>query len=202
MMKRAALVDILIVIGVCAAYVLLEALHVPKRWSFLAMGFALLAYAGYLARRRTDSWHALGFRTDNLRTGLLPTVAITLAGGAGLIGFGLLHGRTSWGPSALVLLTLYPAWALAQQLAFQGVLHRRLMVLVRPGILQVLITATAFASVHFGNQVLMALTFAAGIVWSVLYRRWPNLWLLAGSHSVLAALAYPLVLAYAPLARF
>lgn len=32
-------------------------------------------------------------------------------------------------------------------------------------------------------------------------RRWPNLWLLAGSHTILAALAYPLVLGDAPLSR-
>jgi membrane protease YdiL (CAAX protease family) len=75
-------------------------------------------------------------------------------------------------------------------------------VLVRPRILQILITATAFGSVHFGNRILLGLTFVAGIAWSVLYCRWPNLWLLAGSHSVLAALAYPLVLAYEPLSRF
>jgi membrane protease YdiL (CAAX protease family) len=73
--------------------------------------------------------------------------------------------------------------------------------LVRAPVLQVLITAAAFACVHFGNPGLMVLTFLGGIVWSVLYRRWPNLWLLAGSHTVLAALAYPLVLADAPLSR-
>ena len=202
MSRTQALIDILLVIGVCAAYVLLEALHVPKRWSFLAMGLALVAYAGYLAHRRTDSWHSLGFRTDNLRAGLLPAAALTLAGAAGLIAVGLWQGRTGWAPNALVLLALYPAWALAQQLTFQGVLHRRLMVLVRPRILQVLITAAAFASVHFGNRVLFGLTFVAGLAWSMLYRRGPNLWLLSGSHSVLAALAYPLVLAYAPLSRF
>ena len=48
---------------------------------------------------------------------------------------------------------------------------------------------------------LLALTFLAGIMWSLLYRRWPNLWLLAGSHSILAALAYPLLLGDAPLSR-
>jgi hypothetical protein len=202
MSRSQALLDTILVISVCAAYVLLEALHVPKRWSFLAMGLALAAFAAYLARRRTDSWHALGFRTDNLKAGLLPTIAITLVGAAGLVGFGIWGGRTAWGPQALLLLGLYPIWALAQQFAFQGVLHRRLMVLIRPGILHVFVTAIAFASVHFGNRVLFALTFVAGIVWSTLYRRWPNLWLLAGSHSVLAALAYPLVLAYAPLSRF
>jgi len=110
-------------------------------------------------------------------------------------------GRAVWQPTMLVLLALYPVWALAQQFAFQGLLHRGLRVLVRVPALQVVLTAAAFASVHLGNVTLLALTFAAGVMWSLLYRRWPNLWLLAGSHSVLAALAYPLLLHDAPLSR-
>jgi len=199
--QREAIIDIAVVAGVCLAYVLLESLHVPKRWSFLAMGLALALYAVYLARRRTDSWRELGFRADNLRSGLLPTAAVTAVGAAALLGVGLWEKRTAWGPEALLLLALYPVWAIAQQLAFQGILHRRLMLLVRPPLIQVLVTAAAFASVHFGNRVLTGLTFTAGLVWSALYRRWPNLWLLAASHSILAALAYPLVLADAPLSR-
>ena len=199
--RRDAIIDVTVVGGVCLVYVLLESLHVPKRWSFLAMGVALALYAVYLVRRRTDSWHELGFRTDNLRRALPPTIAFTALGSAALLGVGLWEKRTAWGPEALLLLALYPVWALAQQFAFQGILHRRLMALVRPPLLQVLMTAAAFASVHFGNRVLAGLTFTAGLVWSALYRRWPNLWLLAASHSILAALAYPLVLADAPLSR-
>ena len=199
--RRDAIIDITVVGGVCVAYVLLESLHVPKRWSFLAMGIALVLYAVYLVRRHTDSWRALGFRTDTLRGGLVPTAVATAVGAAALVGVGLSEKRMSWGSEALLLLALYPVWALAQQFAFQGILHRRLMALVRPTLLQIIATAAAFASVHFGNRTLFGLTFAAGLVWSVLYRRWPNLWLLAASHSILAALAYPLVLADAPLSR-
>ena len=165
---RDAIIDITVVGGVCLAYVLLESLHVPKRWSFLAMGVALALYAVYLVRRRTDSWYELGFRTDNLRRGLFPAIACTAVGAVALLGVGLWEKRTAWGPEAV----------------------------------QVLVTAAAFASVHFGNRVLTGLTFTAGLCWSALYRRWPNLWLLAASHSILAALAYPLVLADAPLSRF
>ena len=199
--RRDACIDITVVVAVCLAYVSLESLHVAKRWSFLAMGKALALYSFYLVRRRTDSWRDLGFRMDNLRAGLVPAAIMTAVGAIGLVGFGLFERRAAWGPEALVLLGLYPAWALVQQLAFQGVLHRKLQLLIRPGWLQVLITAAAFSSVHFGNWLLAGLTFAAGVVWSVLYRRWPNLWLLAASHSILAALAYPLVLADAPLSR-
>jgi hypothetical protein len=199
--RQHAIIDVLAVGGVAVGYLILEALHVPKRWSFLAVGIVLAAYAVYLVRRRTESWHALGFRVDNLRAGLLPIGLTTFVAAVGLVTIGALRGAmVSW-RAVLVLLALYPVWALVQQFAFQGLLHQRMRALVRAPALQVLVTAAAFASVHFGNRALMALTFLGGIVWSVLYRRWPNLWLLAGSHTVLAALAYPLVLGDTPLSR-
>jgi membrane protease YdiL (CAAX protease family) len=199
--KRIAIVDVAIVGGVSLMYVTFEALQAPKRWSFLAVGIALVVYALFVVHRRADSWTDLGFRTDNLRAALLPFSAATLAAGLCIVVWAQVHGRAHWGREAVILLALYPAWAVAQQVAFQGLLHRRLMVLLRSSVLQVLITATAFAAVHFGNPTLVALTFAAGVLWSLLYRRWPNIWLLGASHSLLAALAYPLILGDKPLSR-
>ena len=187
--------------AISVTYVVLELLHIPKRWSFLAAGLALLAYIVYLIRRHPHSWRDMGFRRDNIVDGLAPVGASTLLVGLALVVFAVGRGRPIWQPAVLVLLALYPLWALAQQLAFQGLLHRGLSVLIRAPWLQVLITAAAFASVHAGNPALLMLTFAAGVMWSLLYRRWPNLWLLAGSHTILAALAYPLVLGDAPLSR-
>ena len=201
MPRRIAMIDVAVVIGISILYLSLELFHIPKRWSFLAAGLALAAYVVYLVRRRPHSWQELGFRRDNLARGLVPVGLFTLLVAAGVVALAAKQHRLVWQPTILNLLALYPVWALAQQFAFQGLLHRGLTVLIRSPLLQVLITAAAFASVHLGNSTLLALTFVAGIIWSVLYRRWPNLWLLAGSHSVLAALAYPLLLQDAPLSR-
>ena len=199
--RHIAIVDVTLVVAVSIMYLGLELLKIPKRWSFLVAGMALVAYVTYLMLRRPHSWRDLGFRPHSLAAGLLPVGVCTLVVGAGLVGFAAVQRRLVWQPAVLGLLALYPLWALAQQFAFQGLLHRGLRVLIQSPPLQVLITAGAFASVHVGNPRLFALTFSAGIMWSLLYRRWPNLWLLAGSHSVLAALAYPLVLGDAPLSR-
>lgn len=199
--RRFALFDVSIILAISIAYVTLEAVHVPKRWSFAMVGVALLAYTVYLTRRRTDSWRDLGFRVDNLRAAALPFGLITLLLGAGLVAWAALHGRPIISRQAVLLLALYPLWAIVQQLAFQGLLHRRLMLLVPSRALQIAVTAAAFAAVHVGNWTLVLLTFSVGIVWSMLYRAYPNLWLLGASHTVLAALAYPLVLGDAPLSR-
>ncbi len=201
MPRRIAMIDVAVVVGISVVYLSLELLHIPKRWSFLAAGLALAAYVVYLVGRRPHSWQELGFRRDNLARGLVPVGLFTLLVAAGVVALAAKQHRLVWQPTILSLLAMYPVWALAQQFAFQGLLHRGLTVLIRSPLLQVLITAAAFASVHLGNSTLLALTFVAGIIWSLLYRRWPNLWLLAGSHSVLAALAYPLLLQDAPLSR-
>src|SRR5260370_4949944 len=144
MPKRIAIVDVSILAGVSLMSVALEALHAAKRWSFLAVGMALVTYALWLVRRRSDSWTDLGFRTDNLRGALLPFGAATLAAGVCIAAWARAHGRAHWDREVFILLALYPAWAVAQQVAFQGLLHRRLMVLLRSSVLQVLITAAAF----------------------------------------------------------
>lgn len=201
MTRSAAVVDTAVIGGISLVYVVMEALHVQKRWSFVVVGVALLVYGVLIARQRTHSLRDLGFRLDNLRAGLLPVGICTLIASGGLIAWAVALGRPLLGNQILILLALYPIWATVQQLAFQGLLHRGLGVLLSAPTLQVLVTAAAFASVHIGNAILVALTFIAGVMWSLLYRRWPNLWLLAGSQTILAALAYPLVLGDAPISR-
>ena len=201
MSREVAQADVAVVLGMALLYLVLEFFQVPKRWSFLAAGLALAGYLAYYIVRRPHSWRDLGFRRDNIAAGLLPVGVCTLLGAAGFIGVAVAKGHSILQPDILTLLALYPVWAITQQFAFQGLLHRGLTVLIRSPSLQVLITAAAFASVHPGNPTLFALTFLAGIMWSLLYRRWPNLWLLAASHTVLAALVYPLVLGDAPLSR-
>jgi membrane protease YdiL (CAAX protease family) len=128
-------------------------------------------------------------------------VLFTGAAAAAIVVWALCRGSPLWRSDMAILLPLYPVWGTIQQVIFQGLLHRRLRVLLPNAILQVLLTSTAFAFVHWGNPALVALTFAAGIAWSLLFRRWPNVWALGLSHGILAALAYPMILGDAPLER-
>ncbi|MBL9088594.1 MAG: CPBP family intramembrane metalloprotease [Planctomycetia bacterium] len=200
--RRVAWVDACVVAGASAAYVAAEALGVAKRYTYVAIGAAALVYVAYLVRRRPHTAHDLGFRRDTPRTGVRAVAVGTLGAALALVAWGLARGEAPWDGRVAWLLLLYPPFAAVQQAAFQGLLHRALRVLVGRPWGEVVGTAAAFAAVHVGNAALVGLTFAAGLAWSAAYRRWPNVWLLAASHTVLAALAYPLVLGDAPLARF
>ena len=199
--RRTASFDVVVVVGTCVGYMAAEAAGVPKRWSYLGAGVVLLLFLAIVIRRRSDSARDLGLRADNLRAAAPVYGLVTAALAGAVVIWALALGRSPLDASVLPLLALYPAWALVQQLAFQGILHRRLATLTRRPALSVAITSVCFASVHFGSPLLVGLTFVAGVVWSVLFMRWPNLWLLAASHTVLAALAYPLVVGDAPLSR-
>lgn len=199
--RRAAVLDVAVVVATCAGYVVAEAAAVPKRWSYLGAAVVLLAFLVHVCRRRSDSPRDVGLRADNLRAAAPAYGAATAVLAGAVVTWALGIGRSPIDARVLPLLTLYPAWALVQQLAFQGILHRRLVMLTRRPVLSVAVTSACFAAVHFGNPLLVGLTFVAGVVWSVLFVRHPNLWLLAASHTVLAALAYPLVVGDAPLSR-
>lgn len=199
--RRAAAQDVAAILLLSIAYVGAEAVHVRKRFTIGGVALALAVFAALLVRRGQDRCRDLGLRTDNLGSALAPVGAFTFLAALAIVGFAWIRGRSLWRADLAILLPVYPLWGVAQQLIFQGILHRRLMVLVRSAPVEVTLTAAAFATVHAGNLALVALTFAAGLVWSLLFRRWPNVIALGISHGVLAALAYPLVLGDAPLSR-
>ncbi len=202
MSRRAAIVDVAVVLTVAGGYVVAEALGVRKLWSYLGAAFALLAFGLFVWRRRPDTWRDLGFRTDNLRAAAPRVGIVTLAFAAVLAIWALALHHRIWSQQSTLLLALYPVWALVQQGVFQGVLHRRLIMLLSSRWAPTVLTALAFGAVHWGNPRLVALTLCAGTAWALLYRAWPNVWLLGASHSLLAALAYPAVIGDIPLSRF
>lgn len=188
-------------VALAAVYVGSELAGVSKRWTILGVAANLVGYAVGVWRERRESWRDFGLRLDNLAGSALPVAAFTLLGIGVAIAWAALAGRPLWRPELVFLLPVYPLYGITQQVIFQGILHRRLLVLVERRWLTVLITAVAFASVHLGDWRLVALTAIAGAVWSLFFQRWPNCWALGLSHGILAALVYPLVLADNPLQR-
>lgn len=91
-------------------------------------------------------------------------------------------------------------WGLLQQYILQAFIYRRVkFVLLSEGLsgmaqvarvrLAILIAASLFALVHAPNVPLMALTLIAGLLWTWVYERAPNLFALGLSHGLLSASA-------------
>jgi len=193
--------DLLFTAVLLAGYAAVELAGLPRRWPLVGLALALLLYGGLVVARRPRGWHELGLRADNLGRCAAPIGTVTALGALGILAWAAATGRSPWRADLAILLPLYPLYGVAQQTVFQGLLHRRLLGLLRSRPLAAVLTTLAFALVHLGDARLLVLAAVAGAAWSLLYQRWPHLWLLGLSHGILAALAYPLLLGDAPLGR-
>ncbi|HKY32284.1 MAG TPA: CPBP family glutamic-type intramembrane protease [Candidatus Polarisedimenticolia bacterium] len=125
----------------------------------------------------------LGLRLDNLAPALKDAAvpALPLIALFGVIGW--LQGH--WSAEALggERFARLLLWGFLQQYLLQGFIHRRLMELLPTPARRELATAALFALLHLPNPILVPVTFLAGYVFAVLFRRNPNLFVLALCHA-------------------
>lgn len=162
---------------------------IPLQARFLVLaGVAATAIAVIVKERWT--FHQLGLRLDNLRSGLVPYLVFTLIG-TGII---ILVAR-------LLRLPQIPAWwtlphfqfwflpiSILQEFLFRGFLIPKLRIVFRSPTAVVLVNAALFAFMHsIFPQPLLLLPFAfiTGIAFAWMYLRFPNLILISIVHAIL-----------------
>jgi membrane protease YdiL (CAAX protease family) len=126
----------------------------------------------------------LGLRIDNLVAALKDAAVPTLPLVALFSAYGLARGTLTaeaLGPERFLRVV---AWGFLQQYLLQGFIHRRLGTLIENQLRRELTVAGIFAALHLPNPILVPVTFLAGYIFAVLYRRHPNLFVLALCHAV------------------
>jgi membrane protease YdiL (CAAX protease family) len=190
-------------IGACviggAAYVALAMADVPRRWAIIALAVGIVGYVVLLGRRRTESPADFGLRRDNLLSSVKEVAVVTAVAAVAILVLALALRRSLHHAELWIVAPLYPLFGIAQQLAVQGVLQRRLLRLWPHPAVGVVGAAVGYALLHAAKPRLLVLTLLAGLVWSWLYQRHPNVWTLGVSHGLLGALTFPLVLGTDPL---
>jgi len=166
---------------------------IPFAYRFVVL-LAVAAALGLLALLRGTPAAELGFRTDNLKPALAANAALVLLVGLALLAafaLGLIrHPRTVdwWRFAPFYVLISCPA----QEFACRGFLFSEMG---RRGIAgagsQVAISAFTYAFLHivYRNWLAFLAPLTIGIVWSLLYRRYPNLWGLTLSHAVVGLIS-------------
>jgi membrane protease YdiL (CAAX protease family) len=185
---RRLLIELAVLAGLTAAVVLLF----PQRPAWLNGLLALLGLALIVINRRATReivWQRFPVAHDRRYCIVHTIVIVGLFTLAGLLLLALLAWwqagpNTVRDPAWLGALPIYLLWGLLQQYLFQYYLLGRLLVRM-PVARAVFCTGLAFALVHFPDVATMAVTLAAGMVWTAVYYRYRVLMPLAASHAVL-----------------
>jgi len=190
------------IIGAGAVHVLVEIVFSERVAHLCSVGI-VLAFAAYLVRRaRTVEGvlRAWGMRVDNFRPALRAQFAFVGIGALALVGIGAALGRLVPPWTFWLTLALYPAWGVAQQFALQNLIARNLTGWLKQPLAIAGTASVLFGISHFPRWELMLLTLVAGIFFTLIYRRFPNLWAVGIAHGILGSLAVHLVLGEDPVA--
>jgi membrane protease YdiL (CAAX protease family) len=166
----------------------------PQRWLASVPGLLALAMMINSHRVRGESLRDLGFTTRNMAAALQLIIWPTLIAGSTFAAIGYFNGslhRTTHFWSTLAFL---PFWGTLQQYVLEGFIYRRIRSLMvdenspakrqrRQIRLSIILTSSLFAFVHLPNPALTILTLVGGLVWSWVYERAPNLFVLGMSHA-------------------
>jgi membrane protease YdiL (CAAX protease family) len=195
-MKRAWL-ELGLVVLTGAAHLLFENV-LDQKTPFIAG--AAMFWTVYILWRlfRPGQAREWGMRLDTWRPAAAAHLILFVAASAGMVGYGISQGRPYPTIGFFYLLWLYPIWGFIQQFLLCALVCRNLREATGRAWAAVVGSSLLFGIAHAPDWTLCALTAAAGVAWTALYLRWPNLWIQAIAHGWLGALAYYYVLGRDP----
>lgn len=160
----------------------------------IAVSIAFLAYLIWRIRQTPGVLRAWGFRTDNLKAATLAQLRFVAVGILALIAFAFVTKSPGLPRTFWLTVALYPVWGIAQQFALQNLIARNIAGLLSRPLVIAVVAALLFAISHYPRLELVALTFLAGIFFTIIYRKYPNLWVVGTAHGLLGSMAFYIVL--------
>ena len=161
--------------------------EVLKGMAWFIVG-ALVCWSVYIARRWKADAAAWGFRGG----GWLGPIVLLVAGAAGMAAI----GTPRFDSGLILLLAIYPFWALFEQFLLQAMMVRNM-----PGSAGFVtpVAASLFCLDHWPDYPLMGATFFLALVLTPFYLRWRRIVPLALAHGWLGKLFFCWVLGRDPL---
>lgn len=199
--RRRAVGEIVAVIATGAIFLVFENI-LNLKLPFLAaciLGWGL--YGRTRIARAPGILREWGLRLDTLAPSAAACAVFFAFTAAAILGWRIWAGWPPMHASAAILFAVYPVWALFQQLFVQTFIAGNLRRLGVSSAVIVPVAALLFGLAHAPDLPLMALCAGAGVVWTSIYLRWPNLVPISLTHAWLGTLVYLLVLVRNPWAE-
>jgi len=136
----------------------------------------------------------VGMRSDNFWPALRAQLVFGVVGVIVLVGIGAASGSLALPRTFWLTVALYPIWGVAQQFALQNLIARNLVGVLSNPLAIAGVSSALFGMSHYPRLDLMLLTLVAGVFFTLIYRRLPNLWAVGIVHGVLGSLAIYIVL--------
>ena len=175
--RRAALMELSAFLMLVFSFIWIWAGAIPHAALVIYVAGLGITVTSHIVHRETPE--DLGIRIDNLFAAAKDAAVPTLPLVALFSAYGLMRGSLTADALAPERFLRVAAWGFLQQYLLQGFIHRRLIALIESQLRRELTVAGIFAALHLPNPILVPVTFLAGYIFAVLYRRHPNLFVLA-----------------------
>lgn len=175
-----------------------------KTKSYISVGgltmIVMLSLAIILKLSLVKDLQVIGFRTDNFSGSLMPLIIFNAIGVVILFAMRFKAKKFKVFSWATSLVFLYLIFGLIQQTFFQAIFAHTLAEVISDKSLVVIFSTLFYSSFHWGwetRQIRLGfLTLFAGAIWTMIYLKSPNIYLLGVSHALLASLYYFIVYPY------
>jgi membrane protease YdiL (CAAX protease family) len=155
-------------------------------WLFVPV--SLMIFLSVWREKEKWSWKKLGVRNDNLKTSFLPYLLATVSGVGVILVLAHVLGRhplTGW-QDEVHFQFMFVVSSFYQEFVYRGYLMPKLESMFSSSWIVIIANAGLFTFLHiiFPNLTLiLPLLFTAGVVFALMYKRYPNLLLISLAHS-------------------
>jgi membrane protease YdiL (CAAX protease family) len=160
----------------------------------VGISIAFVVYLIWRIRRTTGVLRVWGMRRDNFWPALRVQLTFGAVGVLVLISFGAATESLALPGTFWMTVALYPIWGVAQQFALQNLLARNIAGILSNPLGIAVAASILFGISHYPRLELVFLTLVAGVFFTLIYRRCPNLWAVGIAHGMLGSLAVYIVL--------
>ena len=185
-------------------FIMVDGLNL-KFWFILLTSLFWVLYVARRVRQNPRLLHYWGFRKEGFNESLKWILPFGILSTISFVAYGAWQGVWIIHWNILPVMVLYPLWGIVQQFLIIGLIVKNMTDyegMKFPVWITILTASILFSTVHYPSMLLMIGTFVLAVLYSLVYLRYSNLWVLGLFHGWLGGWFYFLVLGRDPWLEF